>query len=363
MLIYAWFVLVFVLGVVVGSFLNVCIARLPLEKSILWPGSRCGKCYRPILWHDNIPLVSYLMLRGRCRHCGAQFSVRYFIVELLTGLGFVGLFYLEVVENVHDWPVGNVPGWQLAAGIFPAEWVVGFAYHAILFSLLMVAAVCDLDGREIPLGLTLTGAIIGLIGAVLFPWPWPWTADAALEKIKNAPGGINGPWWLLPPPAGPREGLYPWPVWGPLPPWLPAESWQLGLATGLVGLLVGSLFLRMVAFLFSKGLGKEALGLGDADLMMMTGAFLGWQPTVVAFFISVFPALMVGIFQIVVRRDSSMPFGPSLAMGILITMLCWKWIAPTVQLVFFCDWLLLLLVLVAGGFMFLSSRVMRAMRR
>src|SRR5947209_9795139 len=104
MLIYFWLFLVFVVGLVVGSFLNVCVARLPLEKSLLWPGSRCGTCFQPIGWYDNLPLVSYLWLRGKCRACGGAFSVRYFIVELATGLGFAGLFYLEVTQNIHQWP-------------------------------------------------------------------------------------------------------------------------------------------------------------------------------------------------------------------------------------------------------------------
>src|SRR5271163_1296237 len=104
-MIYFWLFAVFILGAVVGSFLNVCIARLPLEKSILWPGSRCGSCLERIHWYDNLPIISYLWLRGRCRHCGARFSARYFVVELVTGLGFAALFYGEVVCNLHDWPI------------------------------------------------------------------------------------------------------------------------------------------------------------------------------------------------------------------------------------------------------------------
>src|SRR4051812_46826913 len=99
-----WLFTAFLAGVCVGSFLNVVIARLPLEKSLLWPGSRCGSCYQPVRMYDNIPLLSYLVLRGRCRTCGARFSPRYLIVELVTGLGFAGLFYLEVVRNIHGWP-------------------------------------------------------------------------------------------------------------------------------------------------------------------------------------------------------------------------------------------------------------------
>src|SRR5713226_1646451 len=108
MLLIAWLILFFVIGAAVGSFLNVCTYRLPLEKSILWPGSRCGSCFQRVrLFPDNIPLVSYLLLRGRCRTCGARFSPRYFLVELFTGLGFAGLFYLEIVRNVHDFDLFN----------------------------------------------------------------------------------------------------------------------------------------------------------------------------------------------------------------------------------------------------------------
>src|SRR2546421_9886469 len=101
-MLYIWLLMVFLVGAVVGSFINVCVHRLPYEKSILWPlGSRCGSCLQPIKWYDNLPLVSYWVLRGRCRKCGAKFSVRYFIVELFTACGFVALLYLEIVLNVH----------------------------------------------------------------------------------------------------------------------------------------------------------------------------------------------------------------------------------------------------------------------
>src|SRR5262245_59427002 len=103
-----WLILVFVTGASVGSFLNVCMSRLPFEKSLLWPSSRCGNCIQPIHWYDNLPIISYLWLRGRCRTCGQSYSIVYCLVELGTALGFVGLFLLEVVMNVHNWP-GHLP--------------------------------------------------------------------------------------------------------------------------------------------------------------------------------------------------------------------------------------------------------------
>jgi leader peptidase (prepilin peptidase)/N-methyltransferase len=362
MLIPYWLAVVFVVGVAWGSFLNVCIARLPLEKSILWPGSRCSHCLQPIRWYDNLPLLSYLWLRGRCRVCREPFSIRYFLVELLTGLGFVGLFYLEVVVNIHQWAVPQRFPIQLDMGLFPWQWWVGFGFHALLFSFLLAVAVCDLASREIPLQLTLAGTVVGLVGSVILAWPWPYTGSEALAPIAAAQAQRRVPldgWWQLAPGLGPREALYAWPVWGPIPDWLPPGSWQMGLATGLAGALAGTLVLRGVAFLFGTGLGKEALGLGDADLMMMAGSFIGWQPVLVAFLVSVAPALLVGVFQLLIRRDNSLPFGPSLAAGVIITMLCWRWIAPQVQILFFWPMLLLALVIVGGAFMLVSSYLFR----
>jgi leader peptidase (prepilin peptidase)/N-methyltransferase len=360
MMVYYWLFTVFVLGTVVGSFLNVCIARLPLEKSILWPGSRCGNCFQRIRWYDNLPVVSYLWLRGRCRTCAASFSASYLIVEVLTGLGFAGLFFAEVIYNIHNWPVS---GRMIDQGFYPAAWIIVWLFHAILFSFLMVAAVCDLGGREIPLQLTLTGTVVGLIGSMLLPWPWPLTPEQALPTpMQQRPAGIE---WLVPtrdrvaPDHGLEAGAYPWPLWGPLPAWLPPGHWKTGLATGLAGMLVGTLMMRAVSFLFSKGLGREALGLGDADLMMMAGAFLGWQPVVVAFFLSVVPALAFGIVQLAVKRDNELAFGPSLAAGIVAAFIGWRWIGPELQMLFFDSGILIPLAVLGAVFMLVASYVIR----
>ena len=87
----------FAVGTVIGSFLNVCIYRVPWEKSVIWPSSRCPHCWNPIAAYDNIPIVSWLALRGECRACGAPIAARYALVELLVGLLFAGLFVVDVV--------------------------------------------------------------------------------------------------------------------------------------------------------------------------------------------------------------------------------------------------------------------------
>ena len=168
-----WFVFLFVIGAAVGSFLNVCIYRLPVEKSLFWPGSHCGHCYQRIRWYDNLPLVSWLLLRGRCRTCGARFSFRYFLVELGTALTLVGLFYAEIVQNALRIPYLTEHHSAILAGDVPMRaWAV-FAYHAVLICFLIVTSLCDLDHMEIPLSVTVTGTIVGVIGGTLLPWPFP----------------------------------------------------------------------------------------------------------------------------------------------------------------------------------------------
>jgi leader peptidase (prepilin peptidase)/N-methyltransferase len=175
MLLIVWIILVFLLGATIGSFLNVCIYRLPYDKSILWPlGSYCGQCVQPIRWYDNLPLVSYWLLRGRCRICGARFSARYFVIELITALAFVGLFVVEIVFNVHNLEVlkqqnlmlGQAQIWM---GLVPFQAILVFFFHAVLLSFLIVASVVDLDHMEIPLGITATGTVCGLVlGTILW---------------------------------------------------------------------------------------------------------------------------------------------------------------------------------------------------
>src|SRR5262249_11337869 len=137
-------VFLFITGTAVGSLLNVCIYRLAWEKSILWPlKSFCSHCCQPIQWYDNLPLISYLVLRGRCRTCGVRFSPRYFAIELLTGLGFMGVFYCHAIRNVYDLDVlkpENLPFGQeqITLGFFPLPVWLLVGFHVLLFCLLVV---------------------------------------------------------------------------------------------------------------------------------------------------------------------------------------------------------------------------------
>jgi len=314
------FVGVFVAGACAGNFLYLCALRLPYEKSVLWPGSRCPACLAPVAWHDNIPLVGYLLAGGRCRTCSAAIGLRYFLAELGTGLAFVGLFYLEAVADVLNPAAPAVAGWPVPPGA-----VAAFAHHALLLCFLITAALTDLEHMEIPLTITVPGTLLGLLGSALVPWPFP-----RAGMPPNLPG------FLVPLPGG--TGVYPWPVWYPLPDWLPPGSWQLGLATGLAGAAAGLVLLRAVRFLFSLGRGIEGLGVGDADLMMMAGAFVGWQAVVLGFFVAVFPALLFALAGLLLRGEQSLPFGPSLGLGALMAVLGWSLIPPQLAALFFEAW-------------------------
>jgi leader peptidase (prepilin peptidase)/N-methyltransferase len=129
-----------VFGALIGSFLNVCIYRLPRYESIVWPGSHCPTCLHPIAWYDNIPLLSYVVLLGHCRHCGGRIPWRYPLVEALNAAGYVGLL----------WFFG--PGW-------PA------VIYGLLYSALLVVAGTDLTHKIIPNVITLPGMAVGILSA------------------------------------------------------------------------------------------------------------------------------------------------------------------------------------------------------
>ena len=137
-------ILIFILGAIVGSFLNVCIVRMPQEKSIVFPRSHCVHCQKLIPWYDNIPLVSYFFLMGKCRHCHKKILIRYWIVELMTAISFV-FFY----------------------GFFGWKWVL--IPYLVFHCGLIVATFVDLEHRIIPDEISVGGMIIGLIFSFLMP--------------------------------------------------------------------------------------------------------------------------------------------------------------------------------------------------
>ncbi len=351
----------------VGSFVNVLVARLPFEKSVVWPGSRCFSCYRPIRLTDNIPILGYLRLGGKCRYCRAPFSSRYMWVELGTGGAFLALFLFEVVfDRLH---LGAGVKWDFrafGAGAPSAKAVGVFAYHAVLLAALIASAVVDAEHRIIPTQITYPALAVGVIGGALMPWPWPHPAAAAGALQPGVPWFLDTTIGKIP------TGTQPWPFWGPTFDFAPPGSWKLGLLTAAFGALVGSLVVRATKATFEAGLGREAMGLGDADLLMMAGAFLGWQIAVLSLFVGAFAAILLKLLEAFLKADDApaaaggaaaaasppvvggaadgreLPFGPGLALGVVVAWLAWPWLGPRLQFPYFDATSMLVFVVVMG---------------
>jgi leader peptidase (prepilin peptidase) / N-methyltransferase len=157
-------VLVALFGLIVGSFLNVCIYRLPRDQSIVWPASRCTTCDRALAWYENIPVVSYLALRARCRTCGEHISVMYPLVELVTAAMFVGLYSYF--------------------GLTPL-----FAVRALFGCAMIVLFVIDLQHQILPNEITLPGIVVGLVASIFLEPGW---RDALIGALAG-----GGSLWLI----------------------------------------------------------------------------------------------------------------------------------------------------------------------
>lgn len=335
------FGVLFVFGSAVGSFLNVVIARLPAGMSLYKPPSRCGNCLTPIARRDNLPLISYWRLKGRCRACGAPFSMRYFWAELLTGLGFLAIYLHDVVLDVpdHYYPFGGY--WYLSWGeIPPGSWVI-WAFHAILLSLLIVSATCVRDNGKAPRSVLALGAALGVAGATCCPWPWPYRAQEATQMIPRSAGRLTGgptraivpagdqPWSTTP--LVPRSGMYVLPVWGPPPAVLPAGDWRLGMVTGMAGLFAGALLARSLLLPGQRNPGRIRLGDGEGDFLAVAGAFLGWQLVVVAALLALLPASLLAWSARRSVGPPRYPLGMVLLVCLVTTWFGWRWLGPPFQ--------------------------------
>src|SRR5574340_109016 len=203
-------------GLIIGSFLNVCILRLPREQSIVRPASRCPRCNSAIRWFDNIPVLSFLVLRGKCRNCGLPISLRYPLVEALNGI-----LYVAAVE------------WFGVGG----ETVLVM----LLCSTLVVITFIDIDFQIIPDEISLPGMVLGLAVA-------PFFMTALMEPL---PLGLSSV--------------------------LPDGPYIRGLLNSILGLLAGGLPLFLIGWIWQKLRKVEAMGGGDIKLMGMVGSFIGWQ--------------------------------------------------------------------------------------
>jgi len=254
---------VFLFGLIIGSFLNVCIVRIPGGKSIVLPASACVKCGAPIRPYDNIPVFSYLLLRGKCRKCWNPISAMYPVVELLTGLLFLGCYE------------------AFGLSVETLKWAV--------FSAIMVVLVfTDLRERILPDVVNFTGFGLGLLLS-FFTTPVDGTAMALAKRIFE-----------FPPPA---------PV--------------LSFVDALLGAAAGSGLLWLVSEVYFRLRGREGMGMGDVKMMLMAGAFLGLKRTLLTIFTGSVLGSVLGIIVIVARRkdsDYELPFGTFLGMAALLVV-------------------------------------------
>ena len=218
---------IFVLGLAFGSFLNVCIYRLPRDLSVVKPRSACPGCEQPIRAYDNIPVLSWLILRGRCRNCKTYISSRYLIVEVLAGSIFLACY-------AHF-------GASLATVKYCA---FGFLVLGLIFT--------DAETQLLPDKMTLPGLVLGLAFSLLVP-----VNDLASQ--------------LLP-------GLVSLPVSSDV-------SWHLlSLIDSVLGAIVGASFIYGAGAIYLRARGVEGMGFGDVKLMAMIGAFLGAKLTIFTLF-------------------------------------------------------------------------------
>ena len=249
--------LAFVAGLLIGSFLNVCIYRLPRDLSVARPGrSFCPACEKTIAWYDNIPVVSYFVLGGRCRYCQARISYRYPVVELGTGLLW---FY-----------------WVYMYGATPLA-----AKFCVLSALIVGLIFSDLEERILPDEMTVGGAVMGLA----FAWFVP-VIDTPLSQLM----GVEA--------AGLRSFVY-----------------------AAFSAVTPAFFLWGAGYLYQKVRKREGLGFGDVKLIAMVGAFLGLQNSLFTLIVGSIAGSVIGYGYIKLRgKDTStyeLPFGTFLGLAAL----------------------------------------------
>lgn len=231
-------VAIFAFGLAFGSFLNVCIYRLPRDKSVVFPGSACPGCGHPIRWYDNVPVFSWLVLRGKCRDCKRGISPRYAVVELLVAFLFLACF--------HEF------------GLTPAT------AKYCLFSFLLVGLIfTDAETKLLPDALTLPGFAAGVLFSLFVP------VDDVVSQLF---------------PQITRLGV---------------AGWRLhSLADAILGALIGAAFIYGTGFAYKLVRGVEGMGFGDVKLMAMIGSFVGLRLTLLTIFAASLLGAVFGLSSI-----------------------------------------------------------------
>lgn len=292
---------IFALGACIGSFLNVVVYRVPARLNIAWPGSRCPSCLKAIRGFDNIPIVSWLVLRGKCRDCALPISPRYPLVEGTTALLFLLLAVIELQSGGANLPVrgtGRVWGEWLADPSFLAGL---FVCHALLLATLLSAALIAYDGHRVPVAVVLPMILVGL----MLPMIWPQLRPVSVnEKLADVPVDAG---------ATMRQ--------------------VVGLLEGFMGLAGGA-----IAALATRPLGARdplarARWWGILWGSLAIGAMLGWQAAVWIAAAASLVQLALALLMPGRYAEGKLPW---LAAALMTTLL---WLAGWGQLVAWFPWL------------------------
>ena len=346
---------------------------------------------RRLFW-DRLPIFGWLGLRRESALHGAGFWVRPMLLELLAGLGLAWLYWWEAAAG------GLLP--PAVPRPLPPEWLatvhLEFAAHAVLIALMLVASLIDADEKIIPDEITIPGTLVGLLLAAA----WPRTLLPDAVPLGGGAWGLDflhltspGEWpaWLD---GAPQKGtlalaLSCWGLWcAALLPrsWYGRHGWRRaavlcwariardrstfrvlrmalmgslaiavvwfrgglpwqGLLTALVGMLASGGLVWLVRIMCTAALRREAMGFGDVTLMAMIGAYLGWQPCLVVFFLAPLAALVVGLLRLVLSRDREIPYGPFLCLATLFLIVRWQSLWDYTQGIFSLGWPVPLLML------------------
>jgi leader peptidase (prepilin peptidase) / N-methyltransferase len=293
----------FVLGLLFGSFLNVCISRLPRGESIVHPRSHCPQCGAIIRWYDNIPLLSWLILRGRCRDCNESIPWRYPLVELA-----VGLWFARVASDLElQWAANKKPDVVAilqSLGATPysvAHRTPELISLAILGFLLIGLMVMDWQTLTLPDAFTLTGIAIGVfLVCIQAIFLGPTEDQIRLTKHSlhlTSPGGVTDSGNLF--------------LTGP-------ESLIMGRVAAICG---AALLLLLIRWVYKAVRHREGMGLGDVKLIAMIAAFLGFWPAILSLFVGTLAAALYGAVLLARGRAgaaSKLPFGSFLCIGGLV---------------------------------------------
>lgn len=303
---------VFMFGMIVGSFLNVCIVRMPEEKSVIFPSSHCPSCKKSLKWFHNIPFISWLFLRGKCSFCNATISWRYPFVELLTGVIFLVFFRIFGFDWILLPYLTMISGFIVATfvdfkhRIIPDEISVGGMLIGILMSLFVV------EMHDTSVLMIKSGAY-----AMRFMLAFFFIVQVIQCLIKRKIDEDDKFIFMILICFAVVEALLTTLIWIVPHPFLHN---LLSFKAGVQGAFIGGgviYFMGVVGELIFR---KEAMGGGDVKLLAMIGAFIGWKLAILTFFIAPFFGAIVGIIEKIRTKDSTLAYGPYICLGAVISI-------------------------------------------